>query len=70
MSKTGCDAGICQYFGWLSMMSLFVNIKTSKRGWTLIGEGLGHGVGYCVYGGNELGEMGYFYKDILSFYFN
>jgi len=56
-------------FGTTKVKSTLFRIEEKKNGIMLIGKGYGHGVGLCQWGAKKMGDFGFTYKDILSFYF-
>ncbi len=58
-----------RYFGRFDVPSNnFVAYQINGQ-FTLIGDGLGHGVGMCQLGALQLAKRGYDYRQILSYYF-
>jgi stage II sporulation protein D len=59
---------------WVDPMRLKSNMITKIRAndtgaFVFRGKGWGHGVGMCQYGMKYLGELGYGYREILSYYY-
>ncbi|HRY85806.1 MAG TPA: SpoIID/LytB domain-containing protein [Candidatus Omnitrophota bacterium] len=59
---------------WIDPMRLKSNMITKIRAndagaFVFKGKGWGHGVGMCQYGMKYLGELGYGYREILSYYY-
>lgn len=60
--------------GWIDpaklKSNLITKITTNDAGdYVFKGRGWGHGVGLCQYGMKYLGELGYSYREILSYYY-
>ncbi len=49
--------------------TLITSTKRVGTAYYFQGKGWGHGVGLCQYGAKKLAELGYNYKQILSFYY-
>jgi len=44
-------------------------LKKNSKGFEVVGEGYGHGVGMCQLGALDMAQRGYTYKEILSHYY-
>jgi stage II sporulation protein D len=64
MSESG------RQFGWNAIKSNYFTVKKKDEGWLFEGHGLGHGIGLCQYGAQELAKRGWSAQKILSFYFS
>lgn len=49
--------------------NLITRVSSRDEGFVFKGRGWGHGVGLCQYGMKYLGELGYGYREILSYYY-
>lgn len=58
---------IRNYFG---LKSAFFDMKSQGDSLIIEGKGYGHGVGLSQEGAMEMSRQGYFYKDILRYYFH
>ncbi len=58
-----------RYLGREKIYSNNFKLKKTKNGYTMYGQGRGHGVGMCQFGALDLAQRGYKFKDILSFYY-
>jgi stage II sporulation protein D len=55
--------------GYAKLKSLKFEVEPKKDGWTLTGQGFGHGAGLCQWGANALAEKGKGYAQILEHYY-
>lgn len=55
--------------GYARVKSLRMEIVPVGNGWRIAGEGYGHGVGMCQWGGNGMARRGKTYGEILSRYY-
>ena len=55
--------------GYAKLKSLKFEVEPKKDGWTLTGQGFGHGAGMCQWGANALAEKGRSYQQILEHYY-
>ncbi len=68
------DANEFRYFvnrhlGWATLKSNRYSLESQNGSLTFNGHGLGHGVGLCQAGAEQMGRMGYPVERILSYYF-
>jgi stage II sporulation protein D len=56
-------------FGWATLKSNLYTIDQRGGSLTFNGRGLGHGVGLCQAGAEQMGRMGYSAQQILAYYF-
>jgi stage II sporulation protein D len=56
-------------WGWGQIKSNLYSIQRSGGGWVFSGHGLGHGVGLCQAGAEQMGRMGIPMERILTTYF-
>lgn len=55
--------------GYARVKSLKMEIAHAGNGWMIAGEGYGHGVGMCQWGGNGMAKRGKTYREILARYY-
>ena len=55
--------------GYARVKSLKMEVARTGNGWTITGEGYGHGVGMCQWGGNGMAKRGKSYREILARYY-
>lgn len=55
--------------GWNRIKSVYATARITGNGIMFSGEGLGHNIGMCVYGSDELAKRGFLAEEILAFYF-
>ncbi|RKZ01963.1 MAG: hypothetical protein DRQ10_01070 [Candidatus Hydrothermota bacterium] len=71
VSASDFATAVNRELGWNKVKSLMFRIvRTASDTITLIGSGLGHGVGLSQYGALELAHRGADFRKILHFYFN
>lgn len=58
-----------RYWGWGQIKSNRYSIQRRGDSWVFTGRGLGHGVGLCQAGAEQMGRMGFTAERILSTYF-
>lgn len=55
--------------GYMKLKSLKFEIEKSRDGWTLAGDGFGHGAGMCQWGARVYAEKGWDFQKILLHYY-
>ena len=53
----------------MKLKSLQFELEPKKDGWTIHGQGFGHGAGLCQWGAKVLAEQGQDFRKILSHYY-
>ncbi len=70
VSRETAAASFRQAAGYSRVKSLKMKIVPAARGgWTLSGEGYGHGVGMCQWGANGMARKGSGFREILARYY-
>ncbi|MFB3923436.1 MAG: SpoIID/LytB domain-containing protein [Terriglobia bacterium] len=73
-TSTQVDANAFRYavnrrLGWNTLKSNLYTVERRNNGLIFTGRGLGHGVGLCQSGAEQMGRMGISYEKILAHYF-
>jgi len=69
VSRETTAASFRQAAGYGKVKSLKMKIAPAGGGWTLSGEGYGHGVGMCQWGANGMARKGSGFREILARYY-
>ncbi len=69
VSREMAAASFRQAAGYARVKSLKMKVVPSGGGWTISGEGYGHGVGMCQWGANGMAKRGKAFPEILARYY-
>lgn len=69
VSREVAAAAFRREAGYARVKSLKMEIVPVGNGWSIAGEGYGHGVGMCQWGGNGMAKNGKTYREILARYY-
>jgi stage II sporulation protein D len=58
-----------RYLGWMAIKSTAFSVDMDNKYVIFDGKGYGHGVGMCQAGADEMGKLGYNYKEIIEHYY-
>jgi stage II sporulation protein D len=69
VSRETSAAAFRRSVGYARVRSLKMEIVPVGNGWTIVGQGYGHGVGMCQWGANGMAKAGKGYREILARYY-